>query len=127
MRTFWFDRGRRVEGREYRTQLLARAGQTVSPESRAEALCGLGILLWGQQSGASFVASRELLAEALAIRRQTDDKAALARALSFLARPVWDMGDMVTARHLLRELLELAESVGDRHPGCARLGAAMIS
>jgi predicted ATPase len=111
---FWFDRGRRAEGREYLERLLARADAATSPESRAEALCGAGMIEWGRQSAASLLVARGLLEEAVAIQRECDDNAALARALVFLAHPVKDLGDPATARRLLHECLELAEAVSDR-------------
>jgi hypothetical protein len=106
---FWFDGGRRVEGREYLARLLQHAGDTASPEARVEALCGLGMLMWGQQSAAGLAAARELLEEAVAIRRRSDDRGPLAIALDFLAHAAWDLRDMVTARRLLRESLELSQ------------------
>jgi predicted ATPase/DNA-binding CsgD family transcriptional regulator len=109
---FWLDGGRAVEGYQYSRQLLMRAGDTVSPASRAQALLGVGLLAW-HLGIRNLDEAQELLEEAVAIQRELGDNSVLAHFVGALARPLRDQGNRTNARRLVEESLHLAQLSGD--------------
>ncbi len=116
LEVFWIRRGHLAEGRERLSQLLAT--EAVNPADRALALTAAGGLAGRQLD---LPAARELLEQALALRRQSGDPTAVAASLNGLGRLATLHGDHVRAHLLLEESLALSRALGDKRAIAAAL------
>jgi len=132
---FWSTRSYLSEGRRWLDQLLARCDRGLPGEQglvdaadqadiqqhkarmalRAKALYGAGALAWSQGGYAQATA---LLEESLAIKRELDDKQAIASSLNELGNVTKDQGDYVAARAYYEESLAIERVLGNQ-PGIA--------
>ncbi len=110
---FWEMRSLLTEGRAWLTQVLALAGPSATPHTRAyaKALQGSGVLAFSQ--GDHFTA-RSLFEKSLAIYREIDDRRGIGWTLIFFAGMLNDTGDPVAALPLLRESLAICRDLGDQ-------------
>jgi predicted ATPase/DNA-binding SARP family transcriptional activator len=107
---YWTGRARVAEGRSWLDRLLGCPDVGRSP-LRAVALAAAGFLVGEQHSGAEAEAVA-LCEQGVAIARETDDRIALAWALSSLGGALRRTGRLEDARTCLEEALGLAEQVG---------------
>jgi predicted ATPase/DNA-binding CsgD family transcriptional regulator len=119
---FWLAHGHVGEGRERLAALLARfparAAAPARAALRAQALYGAGVMASIQ---GDHEAACALHLEGVALRRTSDDRAALVRALQGLGVSTNLRGDHSTARRHLEEALALADDLGE-----PRLYAAVL-
>ena len=116
LRWFWFLGGFMTEGRQWLEETLSRA--TAGVNSRAQALCGVGLLAMGQGDTA---VARERLAESIKLWRGLEDTTGLAEALHLLGHVESDTRDYATARRLFTESRTLYQVAGDPHHGLTLL------
>jgi predicted ATPase/class 3 adenylate cyclase len=106
---FWWLHGHVTEGREQLEAALVVDGSTTSPV-RATALDGAGVLA---ETQGDYDRAEALHREALALSRESGDKAGAARALGNLGVVAFDRDDD-QATTLLEESLALAREIGDQ-------------
>jgi tetratricopeptide (TPR) repeat protein len=122
---FWFLCGYTSEGRCQLEQVLTQSSCLTSrdPAGRslhAKALYGLGIL---QGDAGSVVKARALLAESLALSRESGDTAGVANALFMLGVVRVGLSDPRTAHTVYQESLMLFRALGDTwHEACVLSG-----
>ena len=107
---FWWLHGHVAEGREQLEAALAVDGSTASA-ARAAALDGAGVLA---ETQGEYDRAEALHREALALSRESGDKAGIARALGNLGVVAFDRDDDDQATTLLEESLALAQEIGDQ-------------
>ena len=108
---FWEYRSYLTEGR-YWLELALRLAADAPAAVRARALDAAGVLARGQGDYARGV---ELHEEAVALRRELDDRVGLARSLKNLGNVYLDTGQLDHAAQLYTESVELRRTVGDVH------------
>ena len=106
---FWEFHAHLTEGQRWLEGALSRAAGA-APELRAKCLDGAGVLA---RSQGEVKRSQALLEESVAIRRQLDDKRALADSLRHLGSLTFDRNDLETTRQCYEESLRLFRAVGD--------------
>ncbi|GIW24908.1 tetratricopeptide repeat protein [Meiothermus sp.] len=110
LRWFWDLRGQFSEGRRWLQEALDLPGE-VPPLLRADALMGLGVLLWRQ---GNYVAARPLMEESLALRRAHGDLEGMANALQNLGNLATHLGDFASARAHQDENLAIRRRLGEK-------------
>jgi tetratricopeptide (TPR) repeat protein len=103
IRQFWVAHSHLTEGRERIETVLTRADQ-LTPQVRAKAFHGAGVLAWTQGDRAS---ARRTLEESVAVARARGDEHLLAEGTHFLANEILADGDARTARSLADESIAL--------------------
>ncbi len=106
---FWTVRGYLSEGREWLRQAM-EAGGDGSPEARAKALYGAGVLAFWHRDDAS---AASLFERALALSRELGDRQTTASCLRMMAQVRWDRSDNAGARRHAEESLGLFRELGD--------------
>jgi tetratricopeptide (TPR) repeat protein len=107
---YWIRRGLLGEGLSWIEAMLARP-DGASPDARAEALCGAGVLRWVR--GDNHVATARL-DESVTLWRATGQGLGLGRALHYRAALAREHGDLATARRLCQESVELFRQANSR-------------
>jgi hypothetical protein len=74
------------------------------------------LMACGYVASHDVIAARPYFAEALGLARALDDRWALSHILVYQAYVAYIAGEPVTARAASEEALQLADSIGDRHP-----------
>lgn len=110
LRWYWDLRGQFSEGRHWLQAALDLPG-VIPPLARANALMGLGVLLWRQ---GNYATARPLMEESLALRRASDDPEGIAYALQNLGNLATHLGDFAAARAYQDENLELRRRLGNK-------------
>lgn len=110
LRWFWDLRGQFSEGRHWLQAALDLPGM-VPPLDRANALMGLGVLLWRQ---GNYDTARLLMEESLALRRANADLEGIAYALQNLGNLATHLGDFASARAYQDENLEIRRQLGEK-------------
>jgi predicted ATPase len=108
--SFWLEHGYLSEGRAWLDVALA-APDRASPQVRAQALAGAGILAHYQ---GDYPRAQELCAESLVVARTLRDRRAVAVALTGTALVARTRGDCKDADLIFREVLGLYEELGHR-------------
>ncbi len=108
--TFWYRNGHWTEGREWLTRTL-EAGGGVGSAVRAKAQSAAASLAWAQ---GDLALARTLGHQALALRRQLDDKRGIAGALRGLGSTSLFSGELAQAMAHYEEGLRLSREIGDR-------------
>ena len=108
---FWEYRSYLTEGR-YWLELGLRIAPDAPAPIRAHALDAAGVLARGQGDYARGI---ELHSDAVALRRELDDRVGLARSLKNLGNVYLDTGQLDHAAELYAESVELRRTVGDVH------------
>jgi predicted ATPase/class 3 adenylate cyclase len=109
--TFWHRNGHWTEGREWLTRTL-EAGVGGGRGPKAKAFSAAANLAWAQ---GDLTLARTLGHQALALRRQLDDKHGIAGALRSLGSTSLFSGDTTQAMIHLEESLRLSREIGDRY------------
>jgi predicted ATPase/DNA-binding SARP family transcriptional activator len=117
---FWWMHSHLDEGRRWLEQVLSQ--NSLSPVVRAKVLHGAGVLMHEQ---GKYVQARARYEESLALRRQQDDRQAIASSLNSLGVVALDLGDYRRAQALYEESLELKREQGDRRGIAGTLGMVM--
>lgn len=107
---FWWVHGHISEGRRWSQQALSISGSQ-SPDLLADALHGSGILASSQ---GDYVQAKTLLDRSLALHRQADNKAGVARALDALGVLATRQSNFRDAALLFMESLTLRRELGDK-------------
>ena len=108
---FWEVRGHVGEGRAVMDQLLNMAGATdVSPNVRAKALNGAGVLAGNQGDHARQTA---ILQESLKLYEELDDKSGIAQSINNLGSIAYSQGDYARAQDFYTQSLELRRAISD--------------
>nr|WP_245969368.1 tetratricopeptide repeat protein [Calidithermus roseus] len=110
LRWFWDLRGQFSEGWRWLQDALALPGE-VPPLIRANALMGLGVLLWRQ---GNYTTARPLMEESLALRRAHGDLEGIANALQNLGNLTTHLGDFASARTYQDENLSIRRRLGEK-------------
>ncbi len=120
LRPYWIGRGQLSVGQRACVELIARPGLQARNLLRCRALAGAGQMCFftGHDGQA-----RTYLAEALAIARERDDSAWIARILQPLGMACLGEGDLACARTHLQEAVALALELGDARELLAALNA----
>ncbi|MDX6512420.1 MAG: hypothetical protein QOE36_1924, partial [Gaiellaceae bacterium] len=105
---FWYVRGRLTEGRDRLEAVLALGGP--ADERRAKMLRRAALIADAHRD---VVRARELLDEAIVLRREAGDLLGVGTSLNNLSTTYLNEGDFDRAHELLAESLVLAEQVGD--------------
>jgi predicted ATPase len=115
---FWEKRGYLTEGREWISRLEELTGPDAPAELRGRVLeCG-GRLARFQ---ADYPSARRQLEQALAIFRESGDRAHIASTLSFLGIVLMRQGDLLGARTAQEENLQVCRELGDIRGAAAAL------
>jgi predicted ATPase/class 3 adenylate cyclase len=109
--TFWSRYGHWTEAREWLRRTL-EAGVDAEPGPKARASSASAGLAWAQ---GDLSLARTLGHQALALRRQLDDKRGIAEALRGLGGVSLFSGDAAQAMIYLEESLRLSREIGDRY------------
>jgi tetratricopeptide (TPR) repeat protein len=110
LREFWLSTGRIDEGRDWLRAFLALPGTKAQTATRARALDVAGALAFWQSDRDNAGA---LMQEALAIRRELDDKQGIAVSLMHLGNNEWMFESNYTAAQMLfEESLAIYEELG---------------
>ena len=117
---FWSVRGYLTEGRARLGGVLARAGPSVGPATRARVLDGLAHLTRLQ---GDYRVARALCEQSLAIRRELGDRRGIATSLHDLGMVAYERGDYRAARALYEESLAILRELGYR----SRIATALES
>jgi predicted ATPase len=104
LRLFWWGRGHWSEGRSFLERALA-ASEGIEAPVRAKALFAAGNLAFIQSD---YERAEPLCQESLVLYRELEDQPGIAFALSLLGSVAWTQGNMVAARNLTEEALEIA-------------------
>ncbi|HET6861544.1 MAG TPA: protein kinase [Pyrinomonadaceae bacterium] len=108
---FWEVRGHVGEGRAVLDQLLMLPGATeVSPNVRAKALNGVGVLAGNQGDHARQTA---ILQESLKLYEELGDKSGIAQSINNLGSIAWSQGDYVQAQVFYTQSLEIRRAISD--------------
>lgn len=107
--SFWFDRGYLSEGRRWLEEALAN-GREAPPAVRAKAFFGLGMLTQYQDEYGNAAVQ---FGESLALARATNDRVAVARAITGLALSARDGGDVQSATAMYQESLAIYRELDD--------------
>jgi len=108
---FWQARGYLTEGRGHLKAILALKGAGGRTKERAAALNNSGLLALDQ---GDFDDAEVVFEQAIAIRRELDDRSGIAGLLNNLANVVHSRGDYAKARSLYLEALTINREVGNR-------------
>ena len=114
MYQFWAVRGHFTEGRQWLRELLALTPHTDDPERLSlmgQALRVSGVLASNQ---ADYAEAKSFHQQALAIRRQLQDKPGIAATLNSLAIIAQHQSDLVLAQRLQEESLALKRELDDK-------------
>ncbi|HZJ46023.1 MAG TPA: protein kinase [Pyrinomonadaceae bacterium] len=108
---FWEVRGHIGEGRAVLDQLLMMPGASdVSPNVRAKALNGAGVLAGNQGDHARQTA---ILQESLKLYEELGDKSGIAQSINNLGSIAYSQGDYPKAQEFYTQSLELRRSISD--------------
>lgn len=110
LRWFWDLRGQFSEGRRWLQEALDLPGE-VPPLVRADALMGLGVLLWRQ---GNYTTARPLMEESLTLRQAHGDLEGIANALQNLGNLATHLGDFASARTYQDENLSIRRRLGEK-------------
>lgn len=106
---FWEFHAHLTEGQRWLEGALSR-GADAPPDLRAKCLDGAGVLARGQ---GEVKRSQAFLEESVELRRQLDDKLALAESLRHLGTLAFDRNDLDATRAHYEESLDLSRAIDD--------------
>jgi len=104
---FWLRRNHRSEGRRWLTGVRAEAGTMAL---RARVLFGRGVLAWSLHDGSQ---AAGLVAKALSLYRDLQDRGGIADALGILGEIAQWNGNRIHAQQLFGQSLTLRQALGD--------------
>jgi tetratricopeptide (TPR) repeat protein len=108
---FWYMRGHLREGRRW-VELALKQVIGVSPENRAAALHGAGMLTFSQ---GDLTAAEAYYQDAIKLRRLTGDMRGVALLLNNLGLVLWKRGQIKQAHAMFLESAELLRPIGDEN------------